>query len=163
MPEAPDKLSDALSASRAVLTFTSPSNICRDFEVVETMVVDVEEGKETSAADVRSMLYSCDKFAYYKEPFEDCLNNTSPYTDAKSFVGTFSANAVDWVWVEIRSDNTAAPAIVDGQSAILLDDGRVVNPDGTTLCFSQTPGPWYVVINHRNHLGVMTNTPVTLN
>ncbi len=91
------------------------------------------------------------------------IPNTSPYADSKSFTGALPATAIDWVEVEIRDDNTATPGISEAQSGILLSDGRVVNPDGSPLCFNQAPGMWYVVIKHRNHLGIMTANAVMLN
>lgn len=50
------------------------------------------------------------------------------------------------------------------QSALLQRDGDVVDMDGTSaLTFSQnTAGTYYVAVRHRNHLGVMTASPVEM-
>ena len=92
------------------------------------------------------------------------IPTTSPYNSTESYTGGFPANAVDWVEVEIRSDNSATPATSHKKSAILLNDGTVVSPDGSPVCFPEDPGTsWYIVIQHRNHLGIMTANPVLLN
>ncbi len=69
---------------------------------------------------------------------------------------------VDWVLVELRSggDNTVVLARAAG---LIQRDGDVVATDGTSpLTFNLGPGAYYVVLRHRNHLGVMTSGPVSL-
>jgi hypothetical protein len=70
---------------------------------------------------------------------------------------------VDWVHVELRDANNPA-VILATQSALLQRDGDVVDMDGTSaLTFSQnTAGTYYVAVRHRNHLGVMTASPVEM-
>jgi uncharacterized delta-60 repeat protein len=67
---------------------------------------------------------------------------------------------VDWVVVELRASlNT----VWMSQSALLQRDGGVKGMDGlTSISFTTPPGPYYVAVRHRNHLGVMTATPITL-
>ncbi len=91
------------------------------------------------------------------------LPTTSPY-DGTPLVGTAPANAIDWVEVEIRSDDTASPAQMYSASGLLLDDGTVVGPDGSSaLSFPVAPGQsWFIVVKHRNHLGIMTNSAIQL-
>lgn len=92
---------------------------------------------------------------------------TSPYADAATcnasvFTPTGVDAIVDWVWVELRDglDNTT---VVSSQSALLQRDGDIVAKDGISpIDFSVADGDYYVVINHRNHLGVMTNSTVAL-
>ena len=89
------------------------------------------------------------------------LPTTSPYSDNKMcdanvFFVVGNNAIVDWVWVELR-DATDATIVVDGQSALLQRNGDVVYIDGTSpLTFSVTTGNYYIVIKHRNHLGIMT-------
>jgi len=91
----------------------------------------------------------------------------TPYSDEKTIeatvLNTTGANAVvDWVFVELR-DATDNTIVINGQSALLLRDGSVVNTDGTSpLSFEQEEGSYHVAINHRNHLGVITATTVAL-
>jgi len=84
----------------------------------------------------------------------------SPYADART-VATVPANAVDWVYVEIRSDKTTT---VRGESMFLLSDGSIVDgKDETRANFHNLPpGNYYLVIHHRNHLPIMSKFPVPL-
>jgi hypothetical protein len=94
------------------------------------------------------------------------LPTASPYSAGITTVGTAASSVftltgnnaiVDWVFVELRkgSDSTQ---VVDSRSALVQRDGDVVDIDGVgTLTFTQaTEGDYYVVIKHRNHLGVMS-------
>ena len=78
---------------------------------------------------------------------------------------TNSADAiVDWVFLELRS-STNMTTVVATQSALVQRDGDVVGVDGVNP--PQWPGiynnqSYYIALRHRNHLGVMTQTPVIL-
>ncbi|GAB4040316.1 beta strand repeat-containing protein [Spirosoma gilvum] len=78
-------------------------------------------------------------------------------------LSTTGANAiVDWVFVELRSPSSASTVIAT-QSALVQRDGDVVDADGTSpLSFSVGAGNYYVVIRHRNHLGVATLNTLAL-
>ena len=71
---------------------------------------------------------------------------------------------VDWVVMELR-DSANPATILATRSALVQRDGDVVDMDGTDMVrFYDLPaGTYHVAIRHRNHLGVMTNTPVVLN
>ncbi len=96
------------------------------------------------------------------------LPTTSPYgdgatCDAAVFAITGNDAIVDWIWVELR-DATTNTTIIESQSALLQRDGDVVGVDGSSsLTFNQVAGSYYVVLKHRNHLGVMTNATISLN
>ncbi len=67
---------------------------------------------------------------------------------------------VDWVVLELRDADDPA-TVVATRSALLQRDGDVVATDGTgPVRFDVAPGPWYLAVRHRNHLGVMTAQPV---
>lgn len=70
---------------------------------------------------------------------------------------------VDWVFVELRSA-TDNKQIIDSRSALLQRDGDIVGLDGvSTLTFDVAQAAdYYVVVKHRNHLGVMTKTALAL-
>lgn len=69
---------------------------------------------------------------------------------------------VDWVFVELRSATTPTQVIAT-RSALLERDGDVVDSNGNTrLFFNVPPGQYRVAIRHRNHLGAMSATAVTL-
>ncbi len=97
----------------------------------------------------------------------DYIPTTSPHTDgltcdATVFDTTGDNAIVDWVFIELR-DATDNTIVVASQSALLQRDGDVVDVDGVSdITFSLDNDTYYVVVKHRNHLGVMTNTVVTL-
>jgi hypothetical protein len=94
--------------------------------------------------------------------------NTTPfnYTGTESVGSIPNANIVDWVLVEHRKPATGLPAdassatITGRKAGFLLNNGTVVDLDGVTpISFNITKqGPSFVVIRHRNHLGVLSNS-----
>ncbi|MEO8068616.1 MAG: M36 family metallopeptidase [Flavobacteriales bacterium] len=70
---------------------------------------------------------------------------------------------VDWVRVELRA--AATPAVVAfAQQAIVQRDGDVVSATtGGPIAILAPAGIYHVALRHRNHLGVMTASPITLN
>lgn len=89
-------------------------------------------------------------------------------------------NAVDWVLVEVRgvsngdfanADSSAlqdsGAAYVSRRAALLLSDGSIVSPnsaaaDNDTLLFqTTTDAEFFVVVYHRNHIPIMSDTAVT--
>ena len=87
---------------------------------------------------------------------------TSPYVDAlvaPSCVFDITGNnaIVDWVWLEIRDANNNTNVLAN-RSALLQRDGDIVSHvDGTsTIKFGLPYGDYYVLVNHRSHLPVMS-------
>jgi hypothetical protein len=74
-------------------------------------------------------------------------------------VGGYPATVVDWVLVSLRTDSLTASSTVFRAAGLLHQDGSItfVNP-----CFTVPNGSYYVVVEHRNHLGVMSHQKVTL-
>ena len=70
---------------------------------------------------------------------------------------------VDWVFVELRSASDST-VVVDSRSALIQRDGDIVDMDGlSALSFTTAvPASYYVVVKHRNHLGVMSSSPIAL-
>ncbi|MCB0472849.1 MAG: hypothetical protein KDC56_07300, partial [Flavobacteriaceae bacterium] len=102
------------------------------------------------------------------------LPTTSPYSDAltvdptvfdaggTSGTGLAADDIVDWVWVELRDKNDHT-IVLDSRSALLQRDGPVVDLDGVSpLLMTGAADDYYVVVNHRNHLGIMSATTVAL-
>ncbi|MEZ4954911.1 MAG: carbohydrate binding domain-containing protein [Saprospiraceae bacterium] len=70
---------------------------------------------------------------------------------------------VDWVFVEIRDDEKRDSVIIT-QAALLQRDGDVISNSGEeVLFFPIEEGNFHICIRHRNHLGMMTETPEFLN
>ena len=76
-------------------------------------------------------------------------------------------NKVDWVLIELRDAINAPSATpsttIARKAGIIMNDGSVVNPDGSAnLEFSHTiNNQLFVVIWHRNHLGMMSAFPLS--
>ena len=100
------------------------------------------------------------------------LQTTSPYPDNAtadaavfnlggiSGVGLAENDIVDWIWVELRDENDYT-IIIESKSALLQRDGDIVNTDGTSnLIFNTFEGNYYVLVNHRNHLGILSAAPI---
>jgi hypothetical protein len=68
---------------------------------------------------------------------------------------------VDWVRIELRraSDPTVVEAV---QSGIITRTGQVLAANRSPIRFGILATNYYVAIRHRNHLAMMTATPVAL-
>ena len=97
--------------------------------------------------------------------------NTSPwdYSGTESVASIPNADVVDWVLIELRDATQAEYAtgesMISRQVAFLLNDGSVVDLDGfSILSFNHTIiQSLFVVIWHRNHLGIMSANPLIEN
>lgn len=95
--------------------------------------------------------------------------NTTPWNySGTETVGTIpNADVVDWVLVELRDASSAAGATlgtrIAQQAGFLLKDGTVVGTDGASnLQFGVSfSSGLYVVVWHRNHLGVLSASALT--
>lgn len=70
---------------------------------------------------------------------------------------------IDWIFVELR--NAKDYSIVEAtRSALLQRDGDIVDLDGISpvIFFNLKPDEYFVVIRHRNHLGIRSSQPVSL-
>ena len=84
-------------------------------------------------------------------------------TTTPAILAATGSNAiVDWVRIELRS--TLDPAnVVATRQALVQRDGDIVSSDGaSTITFAVAPGNYHVAVRHRNHLGCMTSTPLSL-
>ena len=84
-------------------------------------------------------------------------------TVAPAVLAVTGGNAiVDWVVLELR-DNATPTTVLASRSALLQRDGDVVGLDGTSaLSFGLPAASYHVAVLHRNHLPIMTLTPVAL-
>jgi|GEM_PF-4508427 len=76
---------------------------------------------------------------------------------------TGSESIADWVFLELRSATTNTNVLAT-RAALLRADGVITDIDGVSpVEFTGQPsGTYFVVIKHRNHLSVMTPTPIAL-
>gem|GEM_PF-3241011 len=98
-----------------------------------------------------------------------------PYSAAPwAYTGTELTNAsvlsisgqnaiVDWILIELR-DKADSTNVLSTRAALLQADGDVVDVDGnSSVLFSGvSTDSYFIVIIHRNHLGIMTESPVFL-
>jgi hypothetical protein len=88
--------------------------------------------------------------------------STETYGYTESTVGGIpNTDIVDWVLLELRSDETT---VVSKRAAFLKSDGTIVDVDGTSpVSFTGlTADNYYVVVRHRNHLAIMSATAIPL-
>jgi hypothetical protein len=97
--------------------------------------------------------------------------NTTPFNYAGTesvSAGFFAAHptVVDWVLCELRIPTTGLPAdassstIVGRKAGFVLNNGSIVDLDGVTpISFDiNKQGAGFMVVRHRNHLGVMSTS-----
>lgn len=92
--------------------------------------------------------------------------NVAPWyyngTENVAAANNIPANAVDWILVELRSNNVGNTPLVS-QAGFLLNNGTVVNTQGGIgLNFNVAAGNYYLVVRHRNHIAAMSNTNPSL-
>ena len=97
--------------------------------------------------------------------------NVAPwnYSGTESVDSIPNADIVDWALVELRDttqvDYATGETMIARQAAFILDDGSVVDLDGNNGACSIVGSPitnnLFVVLWHRNHLGVMSANAVT--
>jgi len=95
--------------------------------------------------------------------------NTSPwnYSGTEAVAVIPNANVVDWVLVELRetlggASTATSGTIIGMQAGFILKNGSIVGLDGSAnvefgLIVTQN---LYLVIWHRNHLGIMSAVPI---
>lgn len=79
-------------------------------------------------------------------------------------LSVFSTNTItDWVLVELR-DKTNPEIIRYNRAGLLKNNGEIYDVDGVTkLTFENIRNEqYYIAIKHRNHIGLMTKTPVDI-
>jgi hypothetical protein len=95
--------------------------------------------------------------------------NTAPwnYTGTET-VATMPTNVVDWVLIEIREttgdvNSADYSTMVAQKAALILDDGSIVDLDGTSNVLIPTSfnDNVFVVVHHRNHIRLMSANALT--
>ncbi len=99
-----------------------------------------------------------------EQPFNEAPWN---YDGTETNTAPPETNIVDWVYLVFReTDGVASTAtpdkFLDHQAALLLADGSIVSTDGSTpvLYTGNITQNLYVLIYHRNHLGIMSSIPM---
>ena len=74
--------------------------------------------------------------------------------------GNYPLTATDWVLVSLRTEASDAATTVCERAALLHNDGSIQFIDGFECCNLDITLDYYVVIEHRNHLIVMSDLPL---
>jgi pimeloyl-ACP methyl ester carboxylesterase len=105
----------------------------------------------------------------YIEPYNllgyTSTNNSTAELPIEGVFDTVGNKAItDWIFLELR-DSTNPSIIAATRSALIRRDGNVVDMDGVSPVYFNyiLPGEYFVAIKHRNHLGVMTASAISLN
>lgn len=96
---------------------------------------------------------------------KDLLPNTQPFNTAPWWYAgnqatpTLPSQVVDWVLIELRPQQNTTQ-IAERHAALLFADGSIRATNGNTfITLSANINPtlaYYVIVRHRNHLGVMS-------
>lgn len=94
-----------------------------------------------------------------KQPYSAAPWN---YNGSES-VSSMPADITDWLLIELRSSSSAS-TIVAKKAVLLKSNGTIVDVDGTSKprVYGVKEGSYYVVIIHRNHLGIMSKNMLAL-
>ena len=74
-----------------------------------------------------------------------------------------NVGAIDWVRAELR-DGSDPASLLAVRHALVQPNGYLIDPatGDDFIQFNVLPGDYYLVVRHRNHLGVMTAVPIAL-
>jgi hypothetical protein len=73
----------------------------------------------------------------------------------------YATDITDWVLVSLRQ-TTAPTSTICKKAALLHNDGRVEMVEGFNCCEIDLNAKYYIVVEHRNHLIVMSNEKVSV-
>ena len=95
------------------------------------------------------------------------IPTTSPYDNittchADAFLSSDEEGIIDWIFIELRDASNNTNTVFSG-SFLIQRDGFTVDTDLSFLKADIPNGDYYVVVKHRNHLGIMSASPITLN
>ncbi len=98
-----------------------------------------------------------------KLPLEHPYGNSPWNYEGNESVSVLPNGIVDWMLVELRT-NISANTVAAKRAVLIREDGILTDLDGISLPeFNDIEdGDYYIVIRHRNHLSVMTASPVYL-
>ena len=135
-------------------------------EILVSPVVFLEGAYETSTGLMRDDLRNSGILPL-TEPYTalgfNHIGGGGEMTQQSVFNITGENAVVDWVFLELR-DKADSTSVVATRSALLRRNGTIVDVDGVSpLAFPNLQeDSYYLVVKHRNHLGVMSAQPVLL-
>lgn len=98
--------------------------------------------------------------AFFNEEVSVKPSSKIETTDAITFEVNDKNAIIDWIFLELRGKQNAGKVIAN-RSALLQRDGDIVDLDGISpVQFYLPQDSYYLVVRHRNHLGLMSKTPI---
>ena len=94
------------------------------------------------------------------QPYAIAPFNYSGTDIENTYAGPYDADVVDWVLVSLRTEMSADTEFRQA-AGLLKKDGTITFLEPCVLADSD-PQSVYIVVEHRNHLGIMTAAPVTV-
>lgn len=156
----------ATLATGGTFTYTSTHSFCVQGSVLLAARAKLD-GPYVSATQLMNDNLRSSSLIPTTEPFTALgfthVNGGGGETIGSGVLATTGVNAiVDWVFLELRSGSPGY-TVVATNSALIQRDGDIVGMDGTSpVTFNVAPGNYHVAVRHRNHLGVMTASAVSL-
>ncbi len=161
--------------SRATVYIAVDRQACIDVQLkvfLEGAMVDVT-GNQDYLTEMRADLNTNRSILPGQTPFNPVVAPTpagQPYnvppfnytgTDTENtYAGPYDPDVVDWVLVSLRSG--VAPSTEFSKAAGLLHKDGTISFLEPCMMIASDPQTVYIVIEHRNHMGIMTPIPVTV-
>ena len=98
-----------------------------------------------------------------EQPFSDPAFDSTPLEFDSSQTAVHSPEAVDWALASLRTGTSAATEIPGTRQAVFIDRrGKVRSVNDTQLRFpGVASGSYYIVVQPRNHVGIMSSVAVS--
>jgi len=126
---------------------------------VERSPGDIIIGSQVIYAKIKCWLQGPYSDGLMQTNLANMLPLTSPYSADPVSVNSIPENVVDWVLLELRSSATGPP--IRSKSMWLTKDGYIHTPGISIVALlNSSPGSYYVVLRHRNHLAIMSGSAV---
>lgn len=73
----------------------------------------------------------------------------------------YSLDVVDWILISLRESESSSSTVYT-TSALIYKDGSIVSAPESKTCTLDINKKYYIVLQHRNHLAVMSEKPVAI-
>ncbi len=132
--------------------FTVSDNYCPSISMIEKEIISLDTGY----IQVSAMLQG----AYVDDGQGKMQSKLWPNQLPKGAWGAWPSlggrTAIDWVTIELRTENVNGPKFYSGEF-LLLDDGSIVDRAGRStlpIPLADFTTDYYIVVKHRNHLAI---------
>lgn len=126
---------------------------------IECPPCDIIIGSQAIYAKIKCWLQGPYSNGLMQTNLSNSLPLTSPYSADPITVNSIPENVVDWILLELRSSATGQP--IRSKSMWLSKDGYIHTPGISIVALlNSSPGSYYIVLRHRNHLAIMSRNAV---